>query len=131
MFQLVQQSQSYTHSCTGSPSSTSLPEVSDAGGPGGSGGSRESEAFIWGSNSSRQLSDSPQDKFLVPKLTTAFNDVQRMEAGQFCTFIIHTDGKVTACGKGSYGRLELGDNAASSSSSNSHSRPRSVDIPGT
>lgn len=32
-----------------------------------------------------------------------------MEAGQFCTFLIYGDGTVGACGKGSYGRLGLGD----------------------
>jgi len=32
-----------------------------------------------------------------------------MEAGQFCTFVITKDGQVNACGKGSYGRLGLGD----------------------
>ena len=32
-----------------------------------------------------------------------------MEAGQYCTFVIHLDGHVTGCGKGSYGRLGLGD----------------------
>jgi len=31
-----------------------------------------------------------------------------MEAGQYCTFVIHKDGSVSACGKGSYGRLGLG-----------------------
>lgn len=33
----------------------------------------------------------------------------QVEAGQFCSFIIHPDGSVSACGKGSYGRLGLGD----------------------
>ena len=32
-----------------------------------------------------------------------------MEAGQYCTFVIHSDGSVSSCGKGSYGRLGLGD----------------------
>ncbi|KAK7467957.1 hypothetical protein BaRGS_00036800 [Batillaria attramentaria] len=32
-----------------------------------------------------------------------------IEAGQFCTFLIHNDLTVSACGKGSYGRLGLGD----------------------
>ena len=69
----------------------------------------------------------------MPKLTTAFAEVQRMEASQFCTFIIHTDGKVTACGKGSYGRLELGESSSSSAvdaSSVGGTQPRAVDIPG-
>ena len=33
----------------------------------------------------------------------------QLEAGQFCTFCILYDGSVSACGKGSYGRLGLGD----------------------
>ena len=32
-----------------------------------------------------------------------------MEAGQYCTFVLHNDGRVSGCGKGSYGRLGLGD----------------------
>lgn len=32
-----------------------------------------------------------------------------MEAGQFCSFLLHPEGNVSACGKGSYGRLGLGD----------------------
>jgi E3 ubiquitin-protein ligase HERC1 len=31
-----------------------------------------------------------------------------MEAGQYCTFVVHKNGTVSACGKGSYGRLGLG-----------------------
>jgi E3 ubiquitin-protein ligase HERC1 len=34
-----------------------------------------------------------------------------MEAGQYCTFVIHKDGLVSACGKGSYGRLGLGSSS--------------------
>ncbi|XP_037084977.1 probable E3 ubiquitin-protein ligase HERC1 [Pollicipes pollicipes] len=34
-----------------------------------------------------------------------------MEAGQYCSFTVHADGTVSACGKGSYGRLGLGDSA--------------------
>ena len=126
MAELVEQSQSYTQSCTGSSCPASdAPAGSSAGGCGGR--AAASQAYVWGSNSSRQLADSAQDKFLVPKLSAAFSDVQRMEASQFCTFVIHTDGKVTACGKGSYGRLELGESSSSSSSSGT----KAVDIPGT
>lgn len=35
--------------------------------------------------------------------------VLQIEAGQYCTFVISSDGSVRACGKGSYGRLGLGD----------------------
>ncbi|RZF36542.1 hypothetical protein LSTR_LSTR015648 [Laodelphax striatellus] len=34
---------------------------------------------------------------------------QPVEAGQHCTFLIHSNGSVSACGKNSYGRLGLGD----------------------
>ena len=33
----------------------------------------------------------------------------QLEAGQYCTFAIHHDGSASACGKGSYGRLGLGN----------------------
>lgn len=33
----------------------------------------------------------------------------QIEAGQYCTFSVSSDGSVRACGKGSYGRLGLGD----------------------
>jgi len=36
----------------------------------------------------------------------------QMEAGQYCTFVIHRDGAVSACGKGSYGRLGLGTSSS-------------------
>lgn len=41
----------------------------------------------------------------IPTLTYA----QQVEAGQYCTFVVHRDGGISACGKGSYGRLGLGD----------------------
>lgn len=69
------------------------------------------EVYIWGSNSSHQLGEGSQEKVIIPKLTTAFGDCQQIEAGQFCTFVVHTDGSVAACGKGSYGRLGLGDSS--------------------
>lgn len=47
-----------------------------------------------------------------------------MEAGQYCSFIIHTNGTLSACGKGSYGRLGLGD-------SNNQLIPKRVVIEGT
>ena len=42
----------------------------------------------------------------VPKVRPLFLQI---EAGQYCTFVISSDGSVRACGKGSYGRLGLGD----------------------
>ncbi|XP_073689209.1 probable E3 ubiquitin-protein ligase HERC1, partial [Garra rufa] len=42
-----------------------------------------------------------------------------IEAGQYCTFSVSADGAVKACGKGSYGRLGLGD-------SNNQSMPKKL-----
>ncbi|XP_005987770.1 probable E3 ubiquitin-protein ligase HERC1 isoform X3 [Latimeria chalumnae] len=67
------------------------------------------EVYVWGSNSSHQLVEGTQEKILQPKLAASFADAQTIEAGQYCTFVISTDGSVRACGKGSYGRLGLGD----------------------
>lgn len=43
----------------------------------------------------------------------------QIEAGQYCTFSVSADGAVKACGKGSYGRLGLGD-------SNNQSMPKKL-----
>lgn len=67
------------------------------------------EVYVWGSNSSHQLVEGTQEKILQPKLASSFSDAQTIEAGQYCTFVISSDGSVRACGKGSYGRLGLGD----------------------
>ncbi|XP_055518701.1 probable E3 ubiquitin-protein ligase HERC1 isoform X3 [Leucoraja erinacea] len=67
------------------------------------------EVYVWGSNSSHQLVEGTQEKILQPKLALSFADAQTIEAGQYCTFVIASDGSVRACGKGSYGRLGLGD----------------------
>ncbi|KAK1891774.1 putative E3 ubiquitin-protein ligase HERC1 [Dissostichus eleginoides] len=67
------------------------------------------EVYVWGSNSSHQLVEGTQEKILQPKLAVSFADAQTIEAGQYCTFVISSDGSVRACGKGSYGRLGLGD----------------------
>lgn len=67
------------------------------------------EVYVWGSNSSHLLVEGTQEKILQPKLAPSFSDVQMIEAGQYCTFVISTDGSVRACGKGRYGRLGLGD----------------------
>ncbi|XP_029108431.1 probable E3 ubiquitin-protein ligase HERC1 isoform X2 [Scleropages formosus] len=65
--------------------------------------------YVWGSNSSHQLAEGTLEKILQPKLAQGFNDAQMIEAGQYCTFSVSADGSVKACGKGSYGRLGLGD----------------------
>ncbi|GLH12643.1 Uncharacterized protein GBIM_17359 [Gryllus bimaculatus] len=66
-----------------------------------------------------------QEKILVLEegLARAFTQVQQVEAGQYCSFIIHTNGTLSACGKGSYGRLGLGD-------SNNQQQPKRVAIDG-
>ncbi|XP_071965475.1 probable E3 ubiquitin-protein ligase HERC1 isoform X2 [Antedon mediterranea] len=67
------------------------------------------EVYVWGSNSSHQLAEGSQEKILQPKLAPSFANPQQVEAGQYCTFVTNSDGTVKACGKGSYGRLGLGD----------------------
>ena len=74
-------------------------------------GIQKMEAYLWGSNSSHQLAEGAREKFLSPKLTNSFRNVLKLEAGQYCTFVLHTDGRVSGCGKGSYGRLGLGDSS--------------------
>ncbi|KAF0031589.1 hypothetical protein F2P81_016144 [Scophthalmus maximus] len=89
----------------------------DAASPGS-----ESDAvlvYVWGSNSSHQLAEGTLEKILLPKLTQGFSDAQMIEAGQYCTFSVSADGSVKACGKGSYGRLGLGD-------SNNQSMPKKL-----
>ncbi|CAG9853588.1 unnamed protein product [Phyllotreta striolata] len=72
----------------------------------------KSDVYVWGSNSSHQLAEgSSQEKILLPIKSKVFNKVQQIEAGQYCTFVIHWDGYVSACGKGSYGRLGLGESS--------------------
>ncbi|KAM8827696.1 putative E3 ubiquitin-protein ligase HERC1 isoform 4-T4 [Spinachia spinachia] len=75
--------------------------------------------YVWGSNSSHQLAEGTLEKILLPKLTQGFSDAQMIEAGQYCTFSVLADGSVKACGKGSYGRLGLGD-------SNNQSMPKKL-----
>nr|CAH7744986.1 unnamed protein product [Callosobruchus chinensis] len=79
-----------------------------------------SEVYIWGSNSSYQLAEGNQELILLPTKSKTFQQVQQMEAGQYCTFAVHKDGHVTACGKGSYGRLGLGETANQSTPKRIH-----------
>ncbi|XP_065224595.1 probable E3 ubiquitin-protein ligase HERC1 isoform X2 [Planococcus citri] len=80
------------------------------------------EVYVWGSNSSHQLAEDVQEKILVPKLAKNLVHVEQAEAGQYCTFFINSNGSISACGKGSYGRLGLGD-------SNNHVTPKTIDVP--
>ena len=65
--QLVEQSQSYTESCTGSSYT-----AADSATSGVSNSRVASQAYVWGSNSSRQLADSSQDK---DKVRRAMKDI--------------------------------------------------------
>ncbi|XP_050295909.1 probable E3 ubiquitin-protein ligase HERC1 isoform X2 [Anthonomus grandis grandis] len=82
-----------------------------------------SEVYVWGSNSSHQLAEGQNEKILLPVKSKVFQEVQEIEAGQYCTFIIHKDGFVSACGKGSYGRLGLGESL-------NHSTPKKILLDG-
>ncbi|VVC31643.1 Hypothetical protein CINCED_3A017272 [Cinara cedri] len=70
-----------------------------------------SEVFMWGSNSSNQHAEGATEVTDIPRLVRSLSDVQQVEAGQYCTFIIDTKGHVSACGKNSYGRLGLGNSS--------------------
>ena len=71
--------------------------------------------YLWGSNSSHQLGEGSFDKNLEPRISNVIDDVYKLEAGQYCTFVIHKDGgKVSSCGKGCFGRLGLGNSKDSS-----------------
>lgn len=56
-------------------------------------------------------------KYFVANIDTG----DQVEAGQYCTFVVHKDGGISACGKGSYGRLGLGD-------SNNQASPRRLTL---
>ncbi|XP_047141184.2 probable E3 ubiquitin-protein ligase HERC1 isoform X1 [Hydra vulgaris] len=70
------------------------------------------EAYAWGSNSSHQLVEGNKDKILTPKKNDAFKNAIQLEAGQYCTFALFDDGSLHACGKGSHGKLGLGDSSS-------------------
>ena len=83
------------------------------------------EVYCWGSNSSQQLTDAvTDDKLLSPRRVNSFGKVSCITAGQYCTFVIQSNGSVVANGKGSYGRLGTGVSASSS-------RPVPVAFPAT
>ncbi|XP_067933208.1 probable E3 ubiquitin-protein ligase HERC1 [Watersipora subatra] len=68
------------------------------------------EAFSWGSNSSSQISQGNEEKYLEPITITNFKaKLLQCEAGQYCTFLTLSNGQLYAVGKGSYGKLGLGD----------------------
>ncbi|ODM97024.1 putative E3 ubiquitin-protein ligase HERC1 [Orchesella cincta] len=69
------------------------------------------QVFVWGSNSSYQLGEAGPDRVLMPRLATTFADIESVEAGQYCTFAVNANGTLSACGKGCYGRLGLGDSS--------------------
>ena len=59
--------------------------------------------------SQSSISSSKQNEFT--RFLHCFNMkyIVQLEAGQYCTFVVAADGSVRSCGKGSYGRLGLGD----------------------
>lgn len=67
--------------------------------------------YVWGSNSSYQLGEAGPDRILHPRKATTFADIESVEAGQYCTFAVNANGTLSACGKGCYGRLGLGDSS--------------------
>ena len=83
-FQLVSQTESYTASCTGPSSDFIRRESSAISHPDSFNPNSQffevskSEAYLWGSNSSHQLAEGTQEKILAPKLTTSFQDVQKV-----------------------------------------------------
>ena len=91
-----------SNSSTAMEAGTKGPEVTD-------------QVYCWGSNSSQQLTDFvTEDKLLQPKLVSSFGKVSHVTAGQYCTFVVQSNGTVLANGKGSYGRLGTGISASSS-----------------
>ncbi|XP_069694063.1 probable E3 ubiquitin-protein ligase HERC1 isoform X1 [Periplaneta americana] len=119
MEELVNLACDYTRSCLGSERRESQSTSTC-----GSTVAEKCDVYVCGSNSSHQVAEESQEKILVPRLARAFTQVQQVEAGQYCSFIIHTNGTLSACGKGSYGRLGLGD-------SNNQPQPKRVVIDGT
>ena len=83
-FQLVSQTESYTSSCTGPTTSgfyrreSSLHQTDTFNPNSQNFEGSKSEAYLWGSNSSHQLAEGTQEKILAPKLTTSFQDVQKV-----------------------------------------------------
>ncbi|XP_043943342.1 probable E3 ubiquitin-protein ligase HERC1 [Protopterus annectens] len=77
--------------------------------------------YAWGSNNSHQLAEGTLEKIVQPKLAENFCEAQLIEAGQYCTFLVSSDGSLKACGKGSYGRLGLGD-------SNNQTTPKKLSL---
>ena len=71
--------------------------------------SKHSTVYAAGSNSSLQLALGSVEKVHVPRVMEHMADAQYIEAGLYCTLIVHADGSVQGCGKGSNGRLGLGD----------------------
>lgn len=71
--------------------------------------SKTSVVYAAGSNSSLQLALGSEEKVHVPRVMDHMADAQFIEAGLYCSLLVHPDGSVQGCGKGSNGRLGLGD----------------------
>ena len=71
--------------------------------------SKTSVVYAAGSNSSLQLALGSVEKIHIPRVMDHMADAQFIEAGLYCSLLVHPDGSVQGCGKGSNGRLGLGD----------------------
>ncbi|XP_033110674.1 probable E3 ubiquitin-protein ligase HERC1 [Anneissia japonica] len=66
------------------------------------------DTYLWGSGRHGQMAETGRSAIL-PTLTPSLSNVQQITCGQNCTFVIHPNGTVSACGEGSYGRLGQGN----------------------
>ena len=66
------------------------------------------KTFMWGSNRHGQLAELGCCT-AVPQHVESFSTAAKIICGHNCTFVIHTNGSVSACGEGSYGRLGQGN----------------------
>jgi E3 ubiquitin-protein ligase HERC1 len=61
--------------------------------------STKCDVYAFGSNSSSQLAMGSTEKFMKATLLTHMANAQFIEAGQYCTFLIFSDGSMKGCGK--------------------------------
>ena len=61
--------------------------------------SKHSTVYAAGNNSSLQLALGSVEKVHVPRVMEHMADAQYIEAGLYCTLIVHADGSVQGCGK--------------------------------
>ncbi|CAH1119370.1 unnamed protein product, partial [Phaedon cochleariae] len=66
------------------------------------------KAYLWGSDRHGQLAELGYSAS-VPACVESFSTARKIVCGQNCTFVVASDGSVSACGEGSYGRLGQGN----------------------